>query len=157
MNKTKNDLPKDVRQKVIKLLGQHLADSADLYSQCKQAHWNVKGPSFIALHKLFDEVAEAIEGYVDEIAERLVQLGGTAKGTVRAAAGKTSLPEYPLDIEADREHVKALSSAIAFWGAKVRKGIDQADEMEDADTADLFTEISRDLDKWLWFVESHNH
>lgn len=157
MNKTKHDMPKAERKQIIRLLGQHLADATDLYSQSKQAHWNVKGSSFIALHKLFDEVADGVLEYVDELAERMVQLGGQPAGTVRASAKASSLPEYPLHITAGRDHVDALSSAIASWGEKVRKDIDTLADAGDADSADLLTEISRGLDKWLWFVEAHNH
>ena len=88
-HQTKNDLPPDVRNQVVELLNQLLADCIDLQTQCKQAHWNVKGPSFIALHKLFDEINEAVEEYVDLLAERIVQVGGTAEGTARAVAARS--------------------------------------------------------------------
>jgi starvation-inducible DNA-binding protein len=128
----------------------------DLQSQMKQAHWNVKGPSFIALHELFDKVDEAVENYVDMIAERIVQLGGIAEGTVRVAASRTRLPEYPLQIADGMEHVEAVARALSTFGAEARATIDEADALEDADTADLFTEVSRGIDKWLWFVEAHS-
>lgn len=152
---TKNDLPKDIRTKMVELLNARLADAFDLHSQAKQAHWNVKGATFIALHKLFDEVAEAAEDYIDDIAERAVQLGGVAEGTVRAAAKKTTLPDYPLNISSPADHVKAMTASLASLAASTRKAIDLAAEVGDADTADLFTEVSRGLDKWLWFVEAH--
>jgi len=155
MNKTKNDLPLDVRKKMIDLLNARLADSVDLQTQVKQAHWNVKGPSFIAIHELFDDVAEAVENSVDMIAERAVQLGGTALGTARIAAAKSTLTEYPHDITDGMAHVDALSSALAAVAKKVREAIDEADTAGDANTADLFTQVSRDLDKYLWFVEAH--
>jgi starvation-inducible DNA-binding protein len=152
---TKNDLPAETRARVAGLLNQRLADCIDLQTQCKQAHWNVKGPQFIALHKLFDEINEEVEEYVDLLAERAVQLGGIAEGTARCAAQRSTLPEYPMEISSGEEHVDALSTALAAFGSAVRKGIDQADELGDADTTDILTEISRGIDKWLWFVEAH--
>ena len=123
--------------------------------QMKQAHWNVKGPGFIALHELFDQVYEAIESYVDMIAERIVQLGGVAQGTVRVAASGTRLPEYPLAVADGRAHIEAVARALSTFGQEVRRTIGEADELGDAGTADLFTEVSRGVDKWLWFVEAH--
>jgi starvation-inducible DNA-binding protein len=155
LHTTKNDLPLQTRTKMCDLLNRRLADSIDLQTQCKQAHWNVKGPSFIALHKLFDEINEAVEEYVDLLAERIVQLGGTARGTVQAVAEGSSLEAYPLEITAGEEHVEALSSALAAFGRGVRDGIEAADDVDDADTADILTEISRGNDQWLWFVEAH--
>ena len=157
MFKTKNDLPQDVRSKAVALLNNRLADCIDLQTQTKQAHWNVKGPHFIALHKLFDEINEDVEDYVDTIAERAVQLGGTVEGTARAVAARSTLSEYPLTITSGLEHVAALAGALAAFGKQVRQGIGQADELGDADTADVFTEVSRGIDKWLWFVEAHLH
>jgi starvation-inducible DNA-binding protein len=154
---TKNDLPAEVRTRVAALLNQRLADCIDLQTQCKQAHWNVKGPEFIALHKLFDEINEEVEEYVDLLAERVVQLGGVAEGTARCAAERSTLGEYPLEIASGEEHVDALSTALAGFGKQVRKGIDVAQEQGDADSADILTEVSRGIDKWLWFVEAHLH
>ena len=156
MHSTKIDLAKGKREKVIELLNQSLADAMDLKSQAKQAHWNVKGPNFIALHELFDQVATEVEGHVDEIAERVTALGGTAMGTVRIASENSSLSQYPLEITDGTAHVDALSTAMADFGKKVRKNIDTTDELGDADTADLYTGISRAMDKLLWFVEAHN-
>jgi starvation-inducible DNA-binding protein len=153
--KTKNDLPEATRVKAVELLNARLADCIDLQTQCKQAHWNVKGPNFIALHELFDKINEEVEDYVDDIAERSVQLGGVAEGTARTAAKRSALAEYPAKAVDGRSHVEALSSALAAFGAAARKGIDQANELGDLDTADLFTEVSRGIDKWLWFVEAH--
>src|SRR5215468_3382414 len=155
MFKTKNDIPEATRVTSIELLNARLADCIDLQTQCKQAHWNVKGPTFIAQHELFDKVNEAVEDYVDDIAERAVQLGGVAEGTARLVAKRSSLAEYPAKAVDGRSHVEALSSALAAFGAGARKGIDQSDELGDLDTADLFTEVSRGIDKWLWFVEAH--
>jgi starvation-inducible DNA-binding protein len=123
--------------------------------QAKQAHWNVKGSNFIALHKLFDEVVDAAEDYMDLLAERVVQLGGTAEGTIRLAAKRSALSEYPLQISSGPDHVEALSSALAVFGTSVRQAIDQSDKLRDKDTADIFTEVSRGVDKYLWFVEAH--
>lgn len=155
MFQTKNDLSEATRTKVIQLLNARLADCIDLQTQTKQAHWNVKGPHFIALHELFDKVYSAVSEYVDEIAERAVQLGGVAQGTARTVAKHSTLSEYPAAAVDGRSHVDALSTALASFGKLARKGIDEADELGDLDTADIFTEISRGIDKWLWFVEAH--
>lgn len=155
MYKTKNDLPEKVRTQVVTLLQERLAEAVDLVTQAKQAHWNVKGPNFIALHGLFDQVYEHAGEHVDLIAERIVQLGGIAEGTVRVVAKRSQLPEYPLSLAGGKDHVEALSRSLAWYGETIRKGINQADELNDKDTADIFTEISRSLDKDLWFVEAH--
>ena len=155
MFKTKNDLPEATRAKAVELLNARLADCIDLQTQAKQAHWNVKGPHFIGLHELFDRISEGVEGYVDGIAERAVQLGGVAEGTARAVAKRSSLAEYPAKAVDGRGHAEALSSALAAFGAAARRAVDQANELGDLDTADLFTEVSRGIDKWLWFVEAH--
>jgi starvation-inducible DNA-binding protein len=152
---TKNDLPEASRVEAIDLLNQRLADCVDLQTQCKQAHWNVKGPTFIALHKLFDEVNEDVEEYVDLIAERIVQLGGVAEGTARIVAERSALVDYPLALSSGEEHVAALSDALSEFGRTARLGIDEMNDLEDADSADILTEISRGVDKWLWFVEAH--
>lgn len=155
MHRTKNDLSQKVRAKVIATLGDRLADATDLMLQTKQAHWNVKGENFIALHELFDKINDAAEEWVDLIAERIVQLGGTAEGTVQATAKRTSLSPYSLTIVRGEDHVEALSSALAAFGKKVRAAIDKTGKAGDADAADILTEISRDVDKYLWFVEAH--
>jgi len=152
---TKNDLPERSRTEAIDLLNQRLADCIDLQTQCKQAHWNVKGATFIALHKLFDEINEDVEGYVDLIAERIVQLGGIAEGTARIVAQRSALIDYPLTLAAAEEHVAALSDALAQFGRTVRIAIEEMDELQDACSADIMTEIARGVDKWLWFVEAH--
>lgn len=155
MHNTKIDISKDIREQIIGLLNARLADSLDLKSQAKQAHWNVKGMNFIALHELFDQAATEVEAFTDLIAERVITLGGTAEGTVRVAAGKSSLSQYPMEISEGRDHVDALSTALADFGKKVRANIDEADEAGDMVTADLLTEVSRGTDKLLWFVEAH--
>lgn len=155
MHRTKNDLPEKARLQIVALLDERLADVIDLTLQVKQAHWNVKGPGFIALHGLFDQVWDAFQEYADMIAERIVQLGGTAKGTLDSVKKKTGLPEYPVTIVGGKEHVAALSHTLSIFGRKIRLSIDQAAEMKDANTADLLTEISRGADKNLWLVEAH--
>jgi starvation-inducible DNA-binding protein len=157
MFETKNDLPLGTRTKVVKLLNERLADAIDLGTQSKHAHWNVKGPNFIALHELFDKVAESVEDHIDTIAERATALGGTAHGTLAAVARATSLKPYPQDITEGTAHLKALSAVLAAFGAKVRAAIEESDRLGDADTADLFTGISREVDKQLWFLEAHLH
>ena len=156
MYDTENDIPLKTRVELIALLNQRLADAIDLQLQMKQAHWNVKGPHFIGLHELFDKIDEAVEEYVDLIAERAVQLGGVAEGTIRLAAEHSRLPEYPLEISDGSAHVEAVSRALSTFGESARRTIDEADELGDADTSDMFTEISRGIDKWLWFVEAHS-
>lgn len=155
MYETHNDLPKEARQRVIELMNSRLADAIDLKTQTKQAHWNVKGPSFIALHELFDQIASSVEEYGDLIAERVVQLGGRAAGTARIVAQRSSLEEYPVEISEGSEHVEALSNALARFGKECRQAIDSSSELGDANAADIFTEISRGIDKYLWFVEAH--
>lgn len=155
LHKTKNGLSAETRQKVIDILNARLADASDLKSQAKQAHWNVKGIHFFQLHELFDQVAAAVEAHMDLIAERATALGGTALGTVRVAAQNSSLSEYPLEITDGTAHVDALSTALADFGNVVRRNIDETNDLGDADTADLFTEVSREIDKLLWFVEAH--
>ena len=156
MHKTKIDLPAETRERMIEALNNRLADALDLKSQAKQAHWNVKGIHFFQLHELFDQVSTEVEAFMDLIAERATTLGGTALGTVRVSAEKSTLSEYPLEITDGRDHVDALSNALAQFGKKVREDIDVAGEHGDQGTADLFTEVSRGIDKLLWFVEAHN-
>jgi starvation-inducible DNA-binding protein len=155
LHETKNNLRAKTRRAMIDLLNQELADVLDLGLQAKQAHWNVKGPHFIGLHELFDKVAEELEELTDEIAERAVELGGTALGTIQIVAKKSRLPAYPLDTPSGKSHVAALSNALAKFGATIRTAIDTASKAGDADTADLFTEVSRGVDKLLWMVEAH--
>ena len=155
MNPTKNDLSESTRSKIVALCNERLADAIDLQTQCKYAHWNVKGPDFIALHELFDKVNEDVEEYVDLIAERAVQLGGVAEGTARMVAKKSSLAEYKVASVSGHDHVDALSTTLAEFGKNARHAIDSSNEVNDADTADIFTEISRGVDKWLWMVEAH--
>jgi starvation-inducible DNA-binding protein len=156
MYETENDIPQPRRAQLNALMNQRLADAVDLQLQLKQAHWNVKGPHFIGLHELFDQIDEAVESYVDLIAERIVQLGGIALGTVREAAARSRLEEYPLAIADGAAHVEAVARALSTFGREARMTIEEANAFDDADTADMFTEISRGIDKWLWFVEAHS-
>lgn len=155
MYKTKNDIPEKTRAKLVEYLNNILATCTDATLQAKQAHWNVKGPNFIALHKLFDEVYEGLSEYTDLIAERIVQLGGIAEGTVQTVKQKTTLKAYPLFLADGLSHADHLSTTLAAFGKIVRKGIDACAKMGDADAADILTEISRGVDKHLWFVEAH--
>jgi starvation-inducible DNA-binding protein len=152
---TRIDLSVEQREKLVALLNQQLADTFDLFSQTKQAHWNVKGPQFFQLHELFDKLAEEVEGYVDLVAERATTLGGTALGTARMSAAASRLPEYPLDLQKARQLVEALADGYAALAKTSRAAIDTADELRDATTADVFTEVSRGLDMNLWFLEAH--
>ena len=152
---TRNTLPEEIRAEAIGLLNQQLADAFDLNLQAKQAHWNVKGVNFIALHELFDSVQSAVEEFADELAERAVALGGTAFGTLQAASSLSRLAEYPLAADSSRKHVTALSIALAAFGRTARAAIDTATQLGDANTADLFTEVSRNTDMLLWKVEAH--
>lgn len=155
MHPTRNNIPVKVRKEMIALLNARLADALDLNLQAKQAHWNVKGPQFMPLHELFDKVAESAEEAVDLIAERAVALGGTAEGTIEAIAKATTLPSYPLALTDGKAHVERLAQSMAVFGESVREAIDRAAELGDADTSDLFTGVSREADKYLWFIEAH--
>jgi starvation-inducible DNA-binding protein len=155
MYETSNDLAPTTRRSAIEMLNEHLADAIDLHLQAKQAHWNIKGPNFVGLHELFDQVAAQAGEYSDVIAERAVALGGVARGTLQAVSGQSQLREYPLEVGDWRAHVQAMQDALATFGRGVRKAIDDATALNDADTADLFTEISRGVDKSLWMVEAH--
>jgi starvation-inducible DNA-binding protein len=152
---TSIDLASDTREAMIDLCNQQLADSFDLYSQLKQAHWNVKGKDFFQLHALFDTLAANVLEHVDEIAERGAALGGYATGTARMAAQNSKLPEYPTGCIDGPEHVRALVERYAAYAASTRKAIDTATDADDQSTADMFTEISRETDKDLWFLEAH--
>ena len=152
---TSVDIPAADRTKINKLLNQHLADSFDLLSQVKQAHWNVKGPDFWQLHKLFDELAGEVADWVDQFAERVTALGGFANGTARMAAANSTLPEFPTDITDSMDYVGAVASRLAAFSNSARTAIDRTDKLGDANTADLFTEISRCADKYLYFLEAH--
>ena len=152
---TRIDLSPEVRKQMIALLNQQLADILDLYSQTKQAHWNVKGAQFLPLHELFDKLAAELLDHLDAIAERATALGGLALGTVRLAAANSQLPECDLDVTDCLPTVDALSERYAALADSMRKSIQSSVEQGDAVSADLFTEVSRSLDKALWFLEAH--
>jgi starvation-inducible DNA-binding protein len=152
---SRNDLKAETREQMAQLCNQQLADTFDLFSQTKQAHWNVKGPQFFQLHELYDELAATLLGFVDMIAERATALGGAATGTARMAAGATRLPEFPENFVGSLESLDLLCDRYASVAESTRAAIDEAEQAEDMDTADLFTEVSRELDKSLWFLESH--
>jgi starvation-inducible DNA-binding protein len=151
---TRIDIKPKLRDSMTALLNQQLADTLDLYTQVKQAHWNVKGPRFIMLHELFDKLAEELEEPVDDIAERITALGGIARGTARDAAARSRLKELGRDFH-DLNLVGELADRYAALAASTRAAIETAAKEGDADTSDLFTGISRELDKALWFLESH--
>lgn len=156
-NPTKNTLAEDVRGQMVNLLQATLADAIDLQLAAKQAHWNVKGKSFIALHQLFDDLFAQATDWVDLQAERLVQLGGVADGAVRSVAARSRQPEYPSAALSGEDHVEAVSAALSAFGTRVREGIQAAADAGDDGTADLYTEVVRAADKMLWFVEAHAH
>ena len=155
MHETRNDLSVEVRTKVNGIFGRRLADAVDLMLQAKYAHWNVKGPSFIALHELFDEVHGGIAEYVDLIAERIVQLGGIADGLAPSVVAHSSLPAYRTEVFEGMDHVQSLSSVLAAFGRATRKDIDDLEACGDADSVDIMTEVSRGVDRFLWLVEAH--
>jgi starvation-inducible DNA-binding protein len=155
MQPTRNTLSENIRAQSVELLNLHLAASIDLHAQVKQAHWNVRGPSFIAIHELFDKVSEAVEEFSDQVAERAGGLGGTAQGTIQVATERSFLIPYNLGIADESEHVFAVAGALAAFGQSTREAVTKATDFGDVDTADLFTEISRGIDQQLWFVESH--
>jgi starvation-inducible DNA-binding protein len=152
---TRNTIPAKDREQITDQLNERLAQILDLQLQVKQAHWNIKGPTFIALHLLFDDLAESLEDYADLIAERCVQLGGVAKGTVQAISAGSNLDDYPLRHIKASEHLLYLTTALAEVGDKVRAAIGWTDDLDDAATSDILTEVSRGLDVWLWKVEAH--
>ena len=155
MQTTHNTLPEMIRLQSIELLNRHLAAAIDLHGQAKQAHWNVRGPGFIAIHELFDRVSEDAEKYSDMLAERVGGLGGTAQGTIQAAVARTFLIAYDLGVADEESHIFAVSAALAAFSQSTRESISIAKDFGDVVTADMFTEISRGVDKQLWFVESH--
>lgn len=155
MSATRNDLPDNTRKAMIALLNARLVDAIDLRLGLKQAHWNVKGPNFIALHELFDQIQGRVGVFVDDIAERAVALGGYAKGATQAVALGTQLKAYPTELLEIGEHAAAVADRLASFGKLARNAIGAADEAGDMGTADLFTGVSRQVDKDLWLVEAH--
>lgn len=152
---TSIDLDAKTRRTMASLINQQLADTFDLFSQTKQAHWNVKGPDFFQLHKLFDELAGGLEDHIDTIAERCTALGGVASGTVRMAASASRLPEFALGAAGGEACVRTLVQHYAALAKSTRAAIKTSDDANDLSTSDMFIDVSRDLDKWLWFLEAH--
>lgn len=157
MPTTRLDLPDNTRKSMVALLNARLADAIDLRLALKQAHWNVKGPNFISLHEMFDQMHGRMMTFVDEIAERAVSLGGVALGTTQNVAQGSKLAAYPPEIVDERAHIEALADRVATLAKLTRQAIDAADEAGDKDTADLFTGVSKQLDMDLWFLEAHLH
>jgi starvation-inducible DNA-binding protein len=155
MYKSNVSVPEANRQTIIALLNARLADSVDLRSQVKWAHWNVKGINFMQLHLLFDSVAAHLEEQTDTIAERVVTLGGVANGTTREAAARSGLKEADLSAADGPSQLKWLVHNVAHHANALREAVNASDDLEDKITADLFTSITRDLDKDLWFLEAH--
>lgn len=149
------DLAAHVRKGSVALLQARLSDALDLEAQTKQAHWNVKGPRFLQLHELFDKIHDEVEGFVDLLAERITSLGHVADGRVQTTASRTSLYEYPIEAQGGDAHIEMLAASLAQFGKLARGDIDSAAGDGDADTADLFTQVSRETDKLLWFLEAH--
>ncbi|MBX3390317.1 MAG: DNA starvation/stationary phase protection protein Dps [Phycisphaeraceae bacterium] len=154
--KTHNTLPKKIKADSIEVLQARLSDTLDAWSHTKQAHWNVRGPGFIAIHELFDKVADAIAESADAIAERLATLGGSPSGCSRDVAKNTSLKPYPHGIASEKKHVDALCASLSTLATSWREAIDHCDKSGDAVTTDLFTRLTGDLDKYIWLIESHN-
>jgi starvation-inducible DNA-binding protein len=152
--KSRNDLQDNAKATSIEVLQACLTDSIDLYNTTRQAHWNVKGPNFHGLHTMFETFYTTLETDIDELAERLVQLGGTAIGGSQDVAAKTRLPAYPADLKLGKDHVAALTDRYAALAKTMREGIDETDEAGDADTADILTGVSKNLDKALWMLEA---
>jgi starvation-inducible DNA-binding protein len=155
MHQSRIDIPEEARLQLVALLNRQLADATDLYTQVKYAHWNVKGSDFIQLHELFDEVAGHLLDFTDLIAERATSLGGTANGTVRQAASESTLSEYPESAVDGMKAVAALADRVAAYAASTRRAIGESEALGDPGTSDLFTEVSRQIDKDLWFLEAH--
>ncbi|MEP3442811.1 MAG: DNA starvation/stationary phase protection protein Dps [Sulfitobacter sp.] len=148
-------LDDQTRHKMIDLLNERLADVVALTLAVKQAHWNLKGPGFIGVHELLDEVADRMRESADLMAERAVIMGGHAKGTAEEASTKTTIEPYPLELVDIDGHISALTDRFKKTGALVREAIEKASDAGDADTEDLFTEVSRTLDKDAWFIGSN--
>jgi len=154
LHKSRNDLKSNTKTIAAALLNARLADAIDLALMTKQAHWNLRGRQFIAVHEMLDGFRTEIDGHVDTMAERVVQLGGVALGTTQTVAHGSTLKAYPIDIVSVENHIAALGERYGNLANSTRAAIDTADEAGDADTADIFTAVSRSLDKALWFLEA---
>jgi starvation-inducible DNA-binding protein len=152
---TKNSIPLEQRVQLIELLNIRLAEATDLYSHAKNAHWNIKGANFVGLHQLFDDIAKSVSKHADTLAERAVQLGGTALGTIHSAVQSSRLPLYPVTISNERDHLNALIESVSIFAKNVRVAQGWCTILQDQDTMDIFVEISRDMDRYLWMLEAH--
>lgn len=148
-------LEDNARKTAISELQACLSDGLALSLALKQAHWNLKGPNFIAIHELLDGVKTRLDPNIDDMAERIQQLDGTAVGTVEEVARATRLEPYPTDLSATEDHLREVADRLRAYGERVRKAIDTVDEAGDADSADILTAASRQADKDLWFIEAH--
>lgn len=155
MIKTQNPGGASQREKLARMLNEMLANSVDLYSHAKQAHWNVRGPQFERIHELFDSVSQKALEAADEFAERAGQLGSSVSGTLADTTNATTLPKYELDIASAESHIKALLKSMRAYCQSTREAIKLADDNDDPLTADICTEFGREMEKLLWFVESH--
>jgi starvation-inducible DNA-binding protein len=155
MHKTRNDLKSNTKTTMAALLNARLADTIDLALMTKQAHWNLRGRQFIAVHEMLDGFRTEIDGHVDTIAERVAQLGGIAFGTTQAVVQGSKLKTYPTNLVSVEDHIAALGERYGDLANSTRAAIGASDEAGDADTADIFTAVSRSLDKALWFLEAH--
>lgn len=148
-------LADNIKQELVASLNVALATSIDLGYQVKQAHWNIKGPQFVARHELFDKLAQRVRGASDQLAERAATLGGYAEGTVRLTSKASKLPEYDLKASDGRAHIKALVDRYAVYTKTLRGFLEEAVEKGDPITADLYTEVARTAELDMWFLESH--
>ena len=155
LHKTRIDLDSDTRTKVIKLLNQQLVDTFDLYSQAKQAHWNVKGIHFLQTHELFDKVAQDIFPFIDTLAERVTTLGGVANATARMTAATSRLDEFPEGSGNSKKFIAAPADRFASVARSTRSAIEKSEEFGDPNSADLLTAVGNTLDESLWFLEAH--
>jgi len=156
LHKTRNDLTSNTKTTVAALLNARVADAIDLALMTKQAHWNLRGRQFIAVHEMLDGFRTEVDGHVDTMAERVVQLGGVVLGTTQTVAHCSTLKAYPTDLVSVEDHIAALGERYGDLANASRASIGAADEAGDADTADIFTAFSRSLDKALWFLEAHD-
>ncbi|HXF71438.1 MAG TPA: DNA starvation/stationary phase protection protein Dps [Actinomycetota bacterium] len=155
MHETKIDISEGARRELVQLLNERLADTLDLYTQTKHAHWNVKGSDFIQLHELYDTLAGHALEWIDLLAERATTLGGVARGTLRMAAEASGLDEYPAAAFEGMETVRALVDRFARYAGEIRRAAEEAEKLGDMTTNDLFLEVSAQADKDLWFLEAH--
>lgn len=152
----RNSLDSNTRSTSIALLNARVADAIDLALAAKQAHWNLRGPRFLSAHEMLDTLRADLDGHVDLMAERVTALGGVAMGTTQAVAKATALAPYPTAIHDVADHLAAIADRIGTTANAVRANIDEAAAAGDPVTADIFTSVSANLDKWLWFIEAEH-